>query len=215
MIYATARRVLNAAGNRMELGDLVQTGVLGLYRAIDKYDPAKGVPFSAFALPYVKGAMLDELAKHVQIPRSIRDKHNKLKAAFDELSRRYVRSPTDEELAEFLGISLERLGEWLTEVGWTAVWSVEELELAGTLHVSDNRASMNPATAFAEKEDKALLVQAIRHLSLREQQLLYAYYQEELTFKEIGYVMDLSESQVSRIHSKAIVRLRALLERDA
>jgi RNA polymerase sigma factor for flagellar operon FliA len=214
MVYRIARRVANATSlGTLELNDLVQSGVLGLYRAIDKYDESKGVPFAAYAAHFVRGAMLDEVRKFRQVPRGLRDKHTKVKEAYDVLTQQLMRMPTDAEVAEYLGIDEATLNEWLVDIGWTTVWSVEELEEAGTLNAPELRPEMNPSETMDLKESKAVLVQALKRLSLKEQQVLYAYYEEELTLKEIAYVMGLSESQVSRIHSKAILRLRGMLSR--
>lgn len=214
LVYSIARRVTNAAAlGTLDIGDLVQSGVLGLYRALDKFDQTKGVPFGAYAQHYIKGAMLDELRKSKQMPRSLRDKHTKVKNACDVLSQSLMRSPSDEELAEYLGITSQQMNDWLMDLGWTSVWSVEELESQGAFEVLDDRDEYNPTQTMDLKEGKAVLIQALRRLNAKEQQVLYAYYEEELTLKEIGYVMNLSEAHISRIHSKAVLRLRGMLSR--
>lgn len=214
MVYGVARRVANAtAMDTLETSDLVQAGVFGLYRAMDKFDATKGVPFGAYAQHYVKGAMLDELRKSKQMPRSIRDKNTKVKNACDALSQSLMRTPTDEELADFLGITSEQMSNWLMDLAWTSVWSVEDLESQSTFDVIDETHQNSPSETMDLKEGKAVLVQALKRLSPKEQQVLYAYYEEELTLREIAYVMNLSEAYISRIHSKAILRLRGMLGR--
>lgn len=214
LIYSTARRVANATDlGALEQSDLVQAGVLGLYKAMEKFDETKGVPFGAYAMHYVKGAMLDEVRKFKQVPRSLRDKHTKVKQAYDTLTQSLMRMPAESEVAEHLRIAESTLNDWLVDIGWTSIWSVEELEAAGTFTVEDTRYEVSPTDSMDLKESKHVLVQALKKLSPKEQKVLYAYYEEELTLKEIAYVMNLSESQISRIHSKAILRLRGMLSR--
>lgn len=212
LVYSIARHVMNATVSQsLELSDLVQSGVLGLYKALDRFDESRGVPFGSYASHYVRGAMLDEVRKTTQIPRGLREKNKRVREAFEALSQELKREPTDSEIARRLGLSDEQLGHWMTDLGWTTVWSVDDLEAGGVLDVQENSEDALPESALNKAENRSLLVQALRQLSLREQQILYAYYEEDLTLKEIAYVMDLSESQISRIHSKAIVRLRTML----
>jgi len=214
LLYRMAGRVANVTRlGTIETGDLVSAGVLGMYKAFDKFDESRGVPFGAFAMPYIRGAMLDEVQKVRQIPRSMRDKQRRMKSAFDELTQQFLRTPSDAELAQQLGITESQLGDWLADMEWTTVWSVDELEQNGSFDAADEHVDNNPEANWDAVERKSALVQALKRLDQREQQVLYAYYQEELTLKEIAYVMDLSESQISRIHSKAVLRLRGMMGR--
>lgn len=214
LLYRMAGRVANVTHlGTVETGDLVSAGVLGMYKAFDKFDEARGVPFGAFALPYIRGAMLDEVQKVRQIPRSMRDKQKRMRSTFDALTQQLLRTPSDGELAEHLGITESQLGEWLADMEWTTIWSVDELERTGTFDAVEEHVDNNPEANWDAVERKSSLAQALKRLDLREQQILYAYYEEELTLKEIAYVMDLSESQISRIHSKAILRLRGMMGR--
>ncbi|MDB5084333.1 MAG: FliA/WhiG family polymerase sigma factor [Bacilli bacterium] len=212
LVYSTARRVANATfSSTIELGDLVSAGVEGLYRAFEHFDPTKGATFGTYAIHYIKGCMLDEIRRNNQVPRSLRVKQAKVQAAFDQLSQKLLRMPTDEEIAGCLDIEIEVLHDWLSEIGWTSVWSLDELEAEGQVNTIDSAIDANPVEHLRDKESRALLAQGIRRLTDKEQQVLHAYYEEELTLKEIGYVLGISESQVSRIHSKAILRLRGML----
>lgn len=214
LVYRMAQRVVNATHlGTLEFGDLVNVGVLGMYKALEKFDTRRSVTFGSYATPYVRGAMLDEVQRHRQIPRAIRDKDKQVRAAINELSQSLLRTPTDEELARHLGLSTQQLGKWMTDIEWTTVWSVDELEASGAFDAADDHSDNNPEERIDLVERTSLLAGALKKLSLREQQVLYAYYQEELTLKEIAYVMDLSESQISRIHSKAILRMRGMLSR--
>ena len=213
MVYRLGQRIANVTNlGTLELGDLVNAGVLGLYKALERFDPSRGVPFGGFASLYVRGAMLDEVQRHRQIPRAVRDKHNRIRAAYDELAQANLRAPTDNELARHLGITEHQLSDWLIDIGWTTLWSIDELESAGAFDPVDGSHETNPSDSYDLEERNSALADAIRSLSLKEQQVLNAYYQEELTLKEIAYVLELSESQISRIHSKAILRLRGMMD---
>jgi RNA polymerase sigma factor FliA len=214
LVYRMAQRVVNATHlGTLEFGDLVHVGVLGMYKALEKFDIGRGVTFGSYAAPYVRGSMLDEVQRHRQIPRAIRDKDKQVRVAINELSQSLLRTPTDEELAKHLGLSTRQLGNWMTDIEWTTIWSVDELESNGVFEAADDRMEASPEHSFDLAERTSMLTSALKKLSLREQQVLYAYYQEELTLKEIAYVMELSESQISRIHSKAILRLRGMIGR--
>ncbi|MCL6625441.1 sigma-70 family RNA polymerase sigma factor [Alicyclobacillus shizuokensis] len=213
LVYRIARRVLAAVGQdgRLEYGDLVNAGILGLYDAIDRYDAGRGVPFAVFAGRHIRGRILDEVARHRQLPRSLRDKQVRLHRAVDELSQRLMRTPSDEEVRAQLGLSEKEYQSWLADCAWTAVWSVEELEQAGQFDVVEERAEASPEATMDWQETRAELIRALRQLNVREQQVLYAYYVEELTMKETADVVGVSESQISRIHSRALAKLRDLL----
>ena len=217
VVYRIARQVANATAlGSLEYSDLVNTGVLGLYKAFEKFDESRGYPFGAFATHHVKGSILDELSRAKQIPRGLRDKQTKVKRAWEALSQSLMREPADDEVASYLGLSSKTYNTWLVELGWTSVWSLEDLEQSTGVHVVDVDEFVNPASLQDERDQKAQLVRVIRRLSEREQKVLALYYQEELTLKEIAYVLDLSESQISRIHSKTILKMREwLAEEDA
>lgn len=216
LVYKLARQVANATAlGTLEYGDLVNVGVVGLYKALDKFDESRGFPFGVFAARHVKGSMLDEVARVRQVPRGLRDKQSKLKAAFDVLGQHLMREPSDEELASQVGITIDEYHEWLVALGWTTAWSLEDLEAVGTITMADEDDFVNPMAVTDMKELRGELIIAIRRLSDREQRVLDLYYTEELTLKEIAYVLDLSESQVSRIHSKSVLKLRQMLETEA
>ncbi|MCL6442175.1 MAG: sigma-70 family RNA polymerase sigma factor [Alicyclobacillus sp.] len=212
LVYKTVRQIAGAVSlGTLEIGDLVNAGVLGLYTALERFDDAKGIPFGAFAQRHVRGRILDEIARHRQIPRGLRDKQRMLNMAYDTLSQRLLRDPTDKELAEELQITVDDLHQWWSDLGWTSAFSLEALESAGAGDIPDDPAR-DPFHQLDADAARDLLARALKRLTLREQQVLWAYYQEDCTLKEIGEILDLSESQVSRIRSKAIMRLRSMLE---
>jgi RNA polymerase sigma factor for flagellar operon FliA len=212
LVYSAAHRVLGAIpADAVEFGDLVSAGILGLHKALERFDERRGIPFGAFAQPYVRGAMLDEVARHLQIPRGLRRKQARLRQALDALTSRLGREPSDDEIAEELAISPSELDQWYTELNWTTAFSVEELEAAGGIGLEDETVRGNPAAALDAKVRRQALIQALARLSQREQQVLWAYYHEELTLKEIGEILGVGESQVSRIRTRAIAKLREWL----
>jgi RNA polymerase sigma factor FliA len=213
LVYSMAQRIARISPlGTLEVSDLVNSGVLGLYKAAEKFDEANGNTFASYAAHYIRGSILDELNQHHQLPRSIRDKSKKVRDAQRTLAQKLMREPTDDEVANYLGISVDTYGRWLMDLGFTSIWSVDELESVGELPVQDESVETNPERTIDEKEFKIQLAGALGQLAEREQQVLYLYYQEELTLKEIAYIMNLSESQISRIHSKTILRLRRMLQ---
>lgn len=212
MVYRWAHWVRGSVPEMpIELGDLISAGVLGLYRALDRYEEGRGASFSTFAQAFVRGAMLDEIAKHRQIPRGLRRKQARLKQALEKLTASLGREPTDAELADELGISGRELDQWYAELHFTSAFSVEELEAAGGVGLEDPAPSHDPSALLDAKGRRTALVQALSRLTPREQQVLWAYYQEELTLKEIGEILGVGESQVSRIRARAIAKLREWL----
>ncbi|MFB5192873.1 sigma-70 family RNA polymerase sigma factor [Alicyclobacillus fastidiosus] len=212
LVYSLASNLAPRAGALgLEMGDLVHTGVLGLYSASTTFQESRGSTFGAYAKPFVRGAMLDEIARHKNEPRAVRDKYRKIRDAEEKLVRLLMREPTTKELADAVGIEVKTLSDWLTDIGMRDRASLEELAERGTLQDQDHTTARQPELSFLDRESKQQLVAALGLLPQREQQLLYLYYQEELTLKEIGYVLDLSESQVSRTHKKALARLQEFL----
>lgn len=212
LVYSLASSLSKrAVAAGIEMGDLVHTGVLGLYAASDSFEPERGTTFGAFAKPFVRGAMLDEIAKSKHESRSVRDKYHRIRAAEDKLVRELMREPTTRELSATIGIEERVLSNWMSDIGMRDDASLDELTESDAFQPQDSAATYQPELSFLRDEAKTDLVAALGQLNAREQQLLYLYYQEELTLKEIGYVLELSESQVSRIHKKALARLQEML----
>lgn len=215
LVYSLATHFAGRAGQAgIEMGDLIHTGVLGLYAALESFDEARGSTFGSYAKPYVRGAMLDEVFKQLNETRAVRDKYRKIRDAEDTLVREMMREPTDKELADAMHVDVKTLSMWLADIGMREHTSLDVLVDTGIFHEQDDTISRQPELYFLERESKTQLVSALSALSLREQQLLHLYYQEELTLKEIGYVLELSESQVSRTHKKILATLQTLM-RDA
>ncbi len=210
-------RVSSGLPSHIKLDDLYSSGVTGLIRAVEKFDPTKNNKFETYATLLIRGAIIDELRALDWIPRSIHQKANQIALAQGVLQQQLGRDPTDQELAAYLGISENELEELLARVRpaifipLNAELSLQEEE--GT-SLSDRIADVRAETSFEiadRKEFHALLEKAISDLPEQERRVLTLYYYEELMLKEIGKILGVSESRVSQIHTKAILKLRGRL----
>lgn len=218
MIRAIAQRLSIYASPSHDLDDLVSAGIVGLLDAIEKFNPSKGASFKTYATYRIKGAILDEVRALDWVPRSTREKAQKLEKAYSELEQRLMKPPSEEEVADYMGISVEELRKMLLDVSGMALLTLEDIlldrEEEGAIRdfVADPKAA-NPEDQIAFEEAKRILAQAIESLPKQEKIVLSLYYYEEMTMKEIGKVLGVSESRVSQIHSSAILRLRGKLRR--
>jgi RNA polymerase sigma factor for flagellar operon FliA len=195
--------------------DLVNAGVIGLMDAMEKYDPMRGTSFKTYAEFRIKGAILDELRSLDWFPRSVRQKVNRLESAYVQLERQLGRAATDEEVAEALNIDLDEFYETLAQASAVSLVSLydtgkEEGEERSFLDCIAN-GNQDPATALQSREVYETVGGAIERLPEKERMVISLYYYDELTMKEIGSVLNLTESRVSQIHTKAVLRLRAKL----
>ena len=218
LVKNVAGRMAMGFPKSVELSDLVNTGVIGLIEALANFDPSRGVKFETYAVPRIRGAILDELRSLDWVPRSTRAKSREIEKATSKLENRLGRPPSARELAKFLKVSSEELFSALDDVSSTPMLSLDEL----IYKKEDNRQvprvetledlSYESVLGDLEKEElKAYLIEAISHLSEQERLVVALYYHEELTLKEIGEVMQISESRVSQIHTKAVLKLRGMI----
>jgi RNA polymerase sigma factor FliA len=201
LVKYVAGRLRARLPESVEYADLVSDGILGLMEAIDRFDPARGLAFQTFAVPRIRGAMVDALRGLDWVPRSVRDKVRKVEEAQQRLEARLGRIPDDPEIAAELGITVSALRDLYAKVAFTSVATVEDLELADDLS----------AAATQEIEDdqaKAALLQVVRELPERDQVIIALYYFEGFTLAEIGQVLGVTESRVSQLHSRATLVLR-------
>ena len=218
LVKYIAGRIAIGLPKSVELDDLINAGVVGLIEAYNNFDSSKGVKFESYASMRIRGAILDELRSIDWAPRSTRAKSREIERAISGLENRLGRSPNEEEIAENLDISLGELFKLLDDVSSTTLLSLDELTygsdddkpvpLVDTLRSPDRSDAL---TDLEREEMRNLLVDAIGLLSDQERLVIALYYYEELTLKEIGEVMDLSESRVSQIHTKSVLSLRAKL----
>lgn len=210
-------RIGSSLPSHVKLDDLYSSGVTGLVRAVEKFDPNKNSKFESYAMLLIKGAIIDELRELDWIPRSIHQKANLLSAAQEILQQKLGREPTDLELSLHLGMTEEEYGELLHRVRPAILISLNREashndEENGS--IAERIADIKAETSFEvadRKEFAALLESAISDLPGQEKQVLTLYYYEELMLKEIGKIMGISESRVSQIHTKALLKLRGRL----
>jgi len=215
LVKYMALRLVSRLPNNIQVDDLYNAGIIGLIDAIDKFDPGQGIQFETYAKIRIRGAMLDEIRSMDWVPRSLRQKSSELERTCLALEQRLGRDASDEEIADQLGISMESYFKLLDEIKGISILP-EDIHDA----FQENRGSAFLATESDElfrlihqKELRAHLAEAIRSLSEKEQQVLALYYYEELTMKEVGAVLGYTESRISQIHTKAVLRLRTRLAR--
>jgi RNA polymerase sigma factor, FliA/WhiG family len=207
-------RVISGRVPYVDMDDLVNYGIIGLIDAIDKFDPSKGVKFETYASLRIKGAIIDELRKLSWVPRSASSKITKLNEARDTLRERLKREPTDVELSSELQIDTSELHKIESYVNYLSVVSLDDIifqsdsdDISLSSTIEDDK-SPRPEKILEEREKFYILKEAIEMMGDKDRLVLTLYYYEKLTLKEIGQVLDVSESRVSQIHSRAILRLR-------
>ena len=219
MIKYVANRIAMRLPPHIEVDDLISVGVLGLMDAISKYDSSRGAKFKTYAEFRVRGAILDELRAMDWVPRSIRQKASSVDKVVQSLQVKLSRSPEDEEVAKEMGVSLEQFHATLNETKSIPVFSLDDLGIAkdsgeqqSLLDCLAGKADADPQTQIRLTELKEIIAKAIDTLPEKERLMVSLYYYEELTMKEIGAVLEITESRVSQIHSKAVYRLRTKLK---
>jgi RNA polymerase sigma factor for flagellar operon FliA len=200
----------------ISVDDLFNSGIIGLMDAIDKFDPSQQIQFKTYAKIRIKGAMLDEMRAMDWIPRSLRQKSSGLEHTFAALEKKLGRPPADEEVAGELGVSLDDYFKLLDEI---KSMSVLPMEILDALQETQTEGQLglhgeNPLQSIYRQQIRQRLAEAISSLSKNEQLVLSLYYYEELTMKEIGVILGYTESRISQLHTKAVLRLRSRLTRS-
>src|SRR5918912_2136051 len=198
--------------------DLASYGLLGLIGAIERYDPTRDIKFETYAISRIKGAIIDELRALDWVPRSVRSRAREIERAIAELESKLGVAPTDEQIAEKVGISVEELEDSLTDISRSSIAALDELwsvsgegDQVSLLDTIEDETGPRPEAALDETEMREALADAISRLPEREKLVVTLYYYEELTLREIGEVLGVTESRVSQLHTKAILRLKARL----
>ena len=214
------RRVVQRLAARkpphIELDDLVSWGIVGLLDAIGKYDPRKEASFSTYAQFRIRGAILDHLRSLDWVPRSVRQKASLIEKTAHTLEGALGRPPREEEIARELGLSLETYQELLARIGEMSLFSLEDLGFGGgeerfSFERAIEEGDADPLGTLLTRERVAIVTEAIRRLPERERTVVTLYYHEELTMKEVGGVLGLTESRVSQLHSQAVLRMKGYL----
>jgi RNA polymerase sigma factor FliA len=216
LVKYVAGRLGSGLPAHVDEGDLVSYGLLGLIGAIERYDPSRDVKFETYAMARIKGQIIDELRSMDWVPRSVRARARQIERAIGELEARSGRAPTDEEIAKKLGITEEELEESLGEIARSSIAALDELWTVGSggdqvalLDTIEDEDAPDPQGTLSVTEQKEALAEAIQRLPEREKLVVTLYYYEELTLREIGEVLGVTESRVSQLHTKAILRLKA------
>ena len=211
LVKIVAGRLSMYLGGNVEYEDLVSYGVFGLIDAIDKFDTNKDVKFETYASLRIRGSILDQLRKMDWIPRTVRQRQRKIDEAIKSLEARTGKTPTDEMLAEELGVSGEELLSWQSQLKVTNVVSLNEFVESGNEPVMDAKGNFRfaqPEEVIAETELKRMLKDAMQLLTEKEQKVILLYYYEDLTLKEISRVLEVSESRISQLHTKALQKMK-------
>jgi len=213
LVKYTAERIYAKLPDKVELDDLISAGIFGLMDAIDAFDPERGVKFETYCTPRIRGAILDELRSMDWVPRLVRARAHQLERALRTLEAHLGRMPTDKEIAKELDLSMDdfrRLQRDATATGLVSLNnkftdSDSEKDIREIDIIEDQR-SQNPLIEAQKRDLKGLLTKG---LTRAERLIIVLYYYEEMTMKEIGATLDLSESRVSQMHSSIIARLKA------
>jgi RNA polymerase sigma factor FliA len=216
LVKFVAARVAVGLPQHVDGSDLASYGIIGLIDAIDRFDPERAVKFETYAIPRIKGAIIDELRAIDWVPRSVRTKARAVEQAIAALEASLLRTPTDAELADELSVSERELHETLRQMSFVGVAALDEVFNVGgdrteraTLGDTIADSTAGPVALFEDKESKEILAHAISQLGERERRVLALYYYEGLTLAEIGQVLGVTESRVCQIHTKAVLQLRA------
>src|SRR5580704_2306513 len=207
-----ARRIQERLPENISLEDLVSTGVIGLISAIDNFDSRHNVKLKTYAEYKIRGAILDSLRGLDWAPRQKRRKAKQIEAAIAQAEQRLKSSPSEEEIAAQLGISLDQYHEWLVEIRGLNIASLECANGdpgSDLLHYIADDGEALPSTLLERSELERLLAEGIDKIPSIERTVLSLYYHEELTLREIAQIVDLHESRISQLKSQAILRLRA------
>lgn len=214
LVKIVAGRQSMYLGYNVEYDDLVGYGIFGLIDAIDKFDYDKGIKFETYASLRIRGAILDQIRKMDWIPRSLRQKQKKIDTAMSKLEAELGRPATDDEIAKEIGISEDELLNWQGQANVSNVISLDEfVDAGGEKEVGSIGTSSfdTPEEVIERDEVKKLLVESLESLTDKEKKVILLYYYEELTLKEISQVLEVSESRISQLHTKALQKMKAKL----
>jgi RNA polymerase sigma factor FliA len=217
LVKYVAGRLGSGLPAHVDEGDLVSYGLLGLIGAIERFDPDRDIKFETYAIARIKGSIIDELRAMDWVPRSVRARARDIERAIAELEAKLGRAPTDEEMADKLGLTQDELDSSLTEISRSSIAALDELwtvqgasgDQVALIDTIEDTQGPAPTTALDQSEMKEMIADAISRLPEREKLVITLYYYEELTLREIGEVLGVTESRVSQLHTKAILRLKA------
>ena len=218
LVKYVAGKVSMGMPHNIEFDDLVSYGVFGLIDAINKFDPARGIKFKTYAMTRIRGSIFDELRALDWVPRSVRQKAKEIEQTVAELENKLGRTVEDEEVAESLGIPAQDYNVLLNKLSGTSMISLNDVWSAGDdkdevsfLESLESPDDLNPDVLLEQEDLRDQIINVIKNLPDKEKKVVVLYYYEDLTLKEIGEVLEVTESRVSQLHTKAIMRLRGCL----
>jgi RNA polymerase sigma factor FliA len=222
MVKFVAGRLGAGLPSHVEDADLISYGLVGLIGAIERFEPERGIKFETFAMTRIRGAIIDELRSLDWVPRSVRSRAREIEQTQAKLEHELQRAPTEAELAAKLNMTEEELQGALLEIANSSVYALDELwtvsdssgDQVSLLDTIADDGAADPQEALATTEVKDRLTEAIGGLPEREQLVVALYYYENLTLREIGEVLGVTESRVSQLHTKAVMRLKSHLQQD-
>jgi RNA polymerase sigma factor for flagellar operon FliA len=220
MVKFVAGRLGAGLPSHVEDADLISYGLVGLIGAIERFEPERGIKFETFAMTRIRGAIIDELRSLDWVPRSVRSRAREIEQAQAKLEHELQRAPSEAELAAKLNMTEEELQSALLEIANSSVYALDELwtvsdssgDQVSLLDTIADEGAADPQEALATTEVKDRLTEAIGGLPEREQLVVALYYYENLTLREIGEVLGVTESRVSQLHTKAVMRLKSHLQ---
>ncbi len=220
LVKHVAGRIAIGMPQNVEFDDLVSYGVFGLLDAIEKFDPSREIKFKTYAMTRIRGSIFDELRSVDWIPRSIRQKAKQLEGIIAMLENKEGKKVEDEEIAKELGVSMEEYNSLLSKLSGTSLVSLNDIWFLGDendevsfMETLESPMNMNPDQIIEKEEIKNVIVEAIKSLPEKEKKVIVLYYYEDLTLKEIGEVLEVTESRISQLHTKAVSRLRSKLSK--
>jgi len=207
--------------SHIEQEDLIESGILGLIEAAERFDEDKNVKFKTYAFHRIRGAVLDYLRLQDWVPRSVREKDNLIKEAFNVLEQKLNRTPYPEEIAEQLGISCRELDKMLADINMCSMLYIEDISFGDDTdskikvnEVIKDKKTIEPLNALELVEEKEVLELAITELRPKEKLVITLYYYEDMLLREIAEVMDLSESRISQLHHRALMSIRSRVHKS-
>jgi RNA polymerase sigma factor FliA len=220
LVKYVAGKVAIGMPQNVEFDDLVSYGSFGLLDAIEKFDPERDIKFKTYAMTRIRGAVFDELRSIDWIPRSIRQKAKQVEETIAMLENKLGHTVDDEDIAKEMGISVDELSSLISKISGTSIISLHDIWYMGDdsdevsfMETLESPSNLNPDSLIEREEVKSVIVEAIKHLPDKEKKVIVLYYYEDLTLKEIGEVLEITESRISQLHTKAIMRLRGKLMR--
>ncbi len=218
LVKYIAGRIYSHLPKFVSVQDLISSGTLGLIDAVEKFDLRKGVKFETYAARRIKGAIIDFLRSMDWVPRNLRTMAKEIEEAYSQLEGKLHRAPTDEEIAQELGLSSDKLKSVMSQLSYSSVIALDDLvrtqggeDEVSLISAIEDESSPRPDKRYEEEEEKEALLEAVKSLPERERQIIILYYYRGMTLKEIGNILGVSESRVSQLHAKAIFRLRNYL----